>query len=583
MEIKEIIKKYWHWPVIIFIAVCFFIGTSSYNYLLNRDGVIKWSSPDETANYTFAKLYSQEKKLSIFEKENLKIEDIARPRSFRSDYGEMKPVSFLGIILIYGKIASLTSYKIIPYLTPLFASAGIIFFYLIIRRIFGRTNALISALLLASFPVYIYFSAKSMFHNVLFISLLMMGIYFGMIMLVKREGKRVWLDIVFAGLSGFFFGLAIITRASELLWVIPLLFIIWLFNIKKIGIKKLIIFISFLFLGILPALYWNQILYGSPYFGGYGEMNRSIINIGQASAEIAKTAVAGQISRQGETIKFLKENLLPFGYNPKNSLKMFYFYFVKMFPIIFWLGVFGFIVFMQKMEKWKARHYAYAFSYFILSYFLIVYYGSWKFNDNPDPTHFTIGNSYTRYWLPIYLGVLPLAAMFIKKATGIFYPRAKIGVENNLREKIIYYFKKILVYGLRILIIAVIFFISLKFVIKGSEEGLLFTYQKQKGAKEELAEVLNKTEENATIITYYHDKVFFPERKVIVGLFDDNNMIKNYAIIAKDSPVYYYNFTLPNKDLIYLNEKRLRQYKLQLLPVVAVKNDFTLYKLNYVK
>ena len=126
------LKKYWRWPVLTLAALIFFLGTASFNYYAQPAGFVKWLSPDESSNYNFSKLYAQEGWLSFFEKYNLLSADIMRPRSYRSDQGNIKPVSFLGLILIYGKIAGLTSYKILPYLTPFFAAIGIIFYFLLI-------------------------------------------------------------------------------------------------------------------------------------------------------------------------------------------------------------------------------------------------------------------------------------------------------------------------------------------------------------------------------------------------------------------------------------------------------------------
>jgi len=236
------IYKQWRLMVVLLLAGCFFIGTGSYNYFAQQDNFVKFGSPDENANYVFAKLYGQTGGMEIFEKYNLYADDVMLPRSMRSDDGVIKPVSFLGIILIYGKIIGLTSYKILPFLTPLFGAIGILFFYLLIKRTFGRRNAFISAFLLACFPVYIYYSARSMFHNVLFMVLLLMGLYY-IISAVKtynakerqrtpKNAKVDWRGWLCAALGGLFFGLAIITRTSELIWIMPMMIILWLFNIR---------------------------------------------------------------------------------------------------------------------------------------------------------------------------------------------------------------------------------------------------------------------------------------------------------------------------------------------------------------
>jgi hypothetical protein len=551
-------------------AVCFFIGTASFNYYTQSGDFVKWLSPDESANYNFTKLYAQEGQLMIYEKYNILSSDILHPRSVRSDFGYLKPVSFLGIILIYGKIAGLTTYKILPYLTPFFAALGIIFYYLLIKQIFGKRNALISALVLAVFPPLVYYSARSMFHNVLFVVLLVISLYFAVISVKKKKAEPDMdkvktaaagiLPNLAAGLSGAFLGLTIITRTSELIWLAPVWLVIWLFNIKKFGLIKLMIFIACLFFALSPAMYWNKILYQSFWRGGYNEMNQSILNIASAGSEILKIGAINSGAVKNDLTQ-IKNNIFHFGYQPLKSLKMLYFYFAKMFYWIFWPAFFGFLLLLSKIKKWRKKHYVYLLALFAAAAILISYYGSWDFHDNPDPKSRTIGNSYTRYWLPIYLGAIPLAVIFLVKLSNIFK-------------------KKIFIYGLRALIILLVFFISIRFVLFGSEEGLIKSAQKQLAVRAEYEQILNLTEARAVIVTQYHDKLLFPARKVIVGLFDDPNMIKEYAVLTQYLPVYYYNFTFPEKDFNYLNNRKLPPFGLKIETVAKVTEDFTLYKLS---
>ncbi len=547
------------------VAVGFFIGTASFNYYTQADGFIKWLSPDESSNYNFTKLYAQEGRLSFFEKYNLLSAEIMHPRSYRSDLGWLKPVSFLGIILIYGKIASLTTYKILQFLTPLFAAIGLIFYYLLVKEIFGKRNALISALFAASLPPLIYYSARSMFHNVLFVVLLIVGLYFAVIMTKSKkftsEANTIkfklakFLPDVYAALAGTFLGLSVITRSAELIWLIPAWLVLWLFNIKKVGLIKLLIFLAFFAFSLTPALYWNQILYGSPWRGGYDEMNQSISSIaGAGQAMITSGAIKNSLIQ-------IKNNVFHFGFAPKQSFKMLYFYFAAMFYWLFWPAVFGSVWFLKKIKKWQRRHYCYLTVYTIIFFILLFYYGSWDFHDNPDPKSHTIGNSYTRYWLPIYLGAIPLASFFLVK------------LSNLLR-------KKILINGFRVLIIMVIFFISLKFVLLGSAEGLVQSERKQVASLVERDQLIGLTEARSVIITQYHDKLLFPERKVIVGLFNDEEMIKQYATLTKYLPVYYYNFTFPEKDYNYLNDKKLAKFNLKIEIMEKVTKDFSLYRLT---
>ncbi|MFH1522651.1 MAG: glycosyltransferase family 39 protein [Patescibacteria group bacterium] len=631
-SVKNWFKKYWHWVVLVILALAFFIGTSSYIFITQQDDtsansvqdVVKWASPDEAANYTFSKLFGQTGELTITENYNLYVNDIMHPRSFRSDSGNLKPVSFLGIILIYGSIVKLTSYKVLPFLTPFFAAIGIVYFYLLIKKIFNKKNALLSALLLASFPVYIYYTARSMFHNVLFIVLLIIGLYYAVLM-INNNRKEVfkifkirsgqWLKIMYSGFAGFFIGLAIITRTSELIWILPFLIIAGLINIRKIGFIKLMVFLLMLFLTFIPIIYYNQVLYSSPVKGGYTSMNESIRNVADAGTDLVKSTFVGELSYHKELLKKIINNIFHFGFHPRQSLRMFYHYFISMFWWIFSLALLGLFMFLQKIYKWKKKHLLYFLSYLTFSLILVIYYGSWEFFDNPDQESFTIGNSYTRYWLPIYLGAFPFASMFIIKFTKAVYDTSsginginsnmqtflKKGVKKNIREakqmqigeymkKRNYlrdffkkYFKKpsenFLANSSQVFLIALIYIISLYFVMFGSEEGLYYSIQKNYSAKKSFEKVLELTESNSAIVTSYHDKLFFPERKVIVGLFDNNIMNSHYSKLVNYIPLYYYNFTLRDIDIEYLNNRKLAEVGLRIEEVKRITDDFTLYKL----
>jgi hypothetical protein len=122
---------------------------------------------------------------------------------------------------------------------------------------------------------------------------------------------------------------------------------------------------------------------------------------------------------------------------------------------------------------------------------------------------------------------------------------------------------------------------SASFVLYGSNEGLVFNLDRQISSKTEWQKVLALTPSDAVIITRYHDKLLFPERKVIMGLLTDDNMNRLYANLVKQQvPLYYYNFTLSDKDFDYLNSSRLKVLGLKIDKVAKITKDFTLYRLS---
>lgn len=559
--------------IVCLLAVAFFIATASFNLLTQTTDYVKWSSPDETANYFFAREFSLNGQLSFFDPAAVLGDNLVMPRSVRSDFGWIKPVSFLGIILSYGFIGSWLGIGIIPYLTPLFASLGIIIFYLLIKKIFSSERVgLLAAFLLASFPVYLYYTVRSMFHNILFIVFLLLAAYLFSLALKVSKEKYPWPGWLLIFSSGLLTGAAIITRSSELLWIIPGLLLIWFFCLRRLGITKLILFLAGIFLALLPVIYWNTILYSAPLYGGYNEMNRSLNDISKSGSDFLKSTLSGQFSYLKTFLGEIKRQIFYFGFNTSQSLAMFQTYVLKMFSFWVWGGFFGLIILIgQNIKRFQKKYLAYVLVWIILGLILVFYYGSWKFNDNPDPTHFTIGNSYTRYWLPIYLMLLPLVSLAVVR-----FSRALLFVSSETSGRI----KKMLVTGLQGLIIFFFVFSGIMFTLYGSEEGLVYLYYNVRAEKVNTERVFAKTDPRGIIITRYYDKFFWPERRVIMGTLPNDEILKSAKKLVKHYPVYYYNFFLNEADVKYLNDRKLSPYNLQIKLIEKANSKFGLYQLE---
>ena len=589
MKIK--LKPYLDQIIVFCLAVVFFIGTSSFNYLTQEKGYTKWSSPDETANYFFTKRFANGENLAYFDPAAALGDNMVMPRSFRSDFGWLKPVSFLGIIIIYGTIAGLIGTASIPFLTPFFAALGIVFFYYLMRKIFSARVGLISAFLLASFPVYIYYSVRSMFHNVLFIVLTIVAVYLVLLAAGKKpavEGqlekktwwrrflawrldRKQWLGMAWAFLGGIFFGLALMTRTSEIIWLAPAAALVWIFYARRLGLIRLILILSGIFLAVMPNIYYNQVLYSSPFYGGYNEMNRSLDDLSQAGAAVSKNILGGRQSYQ-QYIEAIYRNVFYFGFKPQQSIAMARHYILEMFPYLSAAAALGWLLLIVgSCWHFRKKNLAYLLAFAGLSAILIFYYGSWKFNDNPDPSRFTIGNSYTRYWLPIYLMLIPIASLALVRVTrALFLTRG----ESKYR------WKRLAIGGVQILAVSASIYWSLLFVLYGSEEGLAYLYYNNLAEKANAQQVFSLTEDNAVIITRYYDKYFFPDRRVIMGTVPDGEVMTAASKLIWRYPVYYYNFFLKAEDVAYLNDRKLPPYSLRMSLVKKMNHSFGLYKLE---
>ena len=578
-------KKYINILIVSLLASLFFVATASFNYLTQDSSYVKWSSPDETANYFFSKNFAQTGQLAFFDEADVIGDNLIMPRSVRSDAGWIKPVSFLGLILIYGSLASVFGIAIIPYLTPFFAALGIIIFYLIVRRLFSDRIGLISAFLLALFPVYIYYTVRSMFHNVLFIVLALAGLYLFMVALGPKplekikvkflswpSAWRLWGEHLAALASGLAIGAALIVRTSEILWLAPILFLVWLFYARRFGFIKLILFVGGVILPLVPIVYYNQILYGSFWHGGYNEMNRSLDSIAQTGGEFWKFTWSGQFAYYRHYLGQIFHTVFYFGFRYDQSLEMLRHYVLEMFsPLVYAAGLGLVLLIVQNCRRFQKKHLIYFLAWLSLSAFLIFYYGSWKFNDNPDLTRFTIGNSYTRYWLPIYLGLIPLAALALVRVS-----RAIMLMKAETTGRI----RNFIATGLQAAVIIIFAFLSLVFVLYGSEEGLAYLYYTNKDERTNTEKVWTATENEAIIITRYYDKFFWPERRVIMATIPNEEIMTATVKLVKLYPVYYYNFYLDGDDIAYLNSRKMAPYGLAMRLIKRTNPGFGLYKIE---
>jgi len=512
--------------IILILAVVAAFFVYSYFYLSTETGADlsspKFNSPDETANYFFAKLYAEDDTLRVFEPLNFLADNKIHPRSMTVFDGYLVPGSFFGMILFYGWIAKLFGAKIILVLTPLLASFAVICFYRLILKIFDRRVAFWSALLLLIHPAFWYYSSRGLFPNVLFVSLLIIGFYFLLCKDALRSIKykingRVYANYIFGGV---FLGLAMAVRLSEMIWVAGALIVLYLIYRKSLRIGQVALFLIFAALAFASIFSYNQILYGSPLSTAY--------NLGSG------------VSSGGESpgwLSMLLQYIFPFGFHPKSILQNFSVYFAGMF---FWLALplyAGALIFLKKIfdGKLEKRQEIYFWLSGFIALFLFIYYGSWNFYDNPAEAP-SIGTSYVRYWLPVYILSVPIIITALSKLVEKVYPKERkiaVGV-----------------------LVAVLFLSSVKIVIFDQNEGLA----KIKNNVREytmIAETINRSiPSDAVIIVDRADKIFFPERRVLLPLRDDGTyrLIPNLVNLA---PLYYYGVTLPEKDINYLYKNKI--------------------------
>ncbi|OGY45479.1 MAG: hypothetical protein A2744_02210 [Candidatus Buchananbacteria bacterium RIFCSPHIGHO2_01_FULL_44_11] len=502
---------------LIFLAVNFWLVTP-----VNFDQPVgyKFDWPDEVANYFWVNQYAQSGQLSIPEPLNAVAQNQIHPRSFNvSDSGSLLPGSFLGLILIYGSLVKVFSQAALIYFTPILSVLAVLAFYGIIRRIFSEPVGVLSAVIMFFHPAWWYYSLTSMLPNVAFIACTIFSLYF----LIVSHSARIqladdgtWGRLVGRGqlsggigfyqliLSALFAGLAIAIRPSEIIWLLVIFFALFFYWRRGIKPLRLALFLTIVVLILIPSFNQNYILYGSFFSTGYDQLQND-------SAPVCSACQAVQ------------SLILPFGFHPFLIGYNFLTHFILR---LWWLAlpaILGLVVYLSQRRGAKTEIFAYILAGLAVSAILAVYYGSWEFSDKLTLNLNTLGISYVRYWLPIYLFSLPLVA------TALLW--------------LIQFFPKRLSGLVLLIVLTFIFYRSADLVLRAKPDSILPVRQRILEYRQDAAQVISVTEPEAVIITVRKDKLFFPERKVI-HTFDALSLNKQLLTLtpelAKLAPVYYF-------------------------------------------
>jgi 4-amino-4-deoxy-L-arabinose transferase-like glycosyltransferase len=420
-------------------------------------------------------------------------------------------------------------------LTPIFAGFAVFCFYEIIKKIFNSQIAFWSALLLLIHPAFWYYSARGLFPNILFVSFLIFSSYFlvkagsslsSIGKIYEKTRKRNYMDFILAGL---FLGLAMTVRLSEIIWVGAVIFSLFFIYRKKLRWDQVGIFIIFAIITFSPIFAYNQIFYGNSLMTAYN------LNDGGAAGSSGQGI--------GWLVSFARY-VFPFGLHFKNILRNFSNYFVGMF---WWLAIplaVGISFFIRDFIRGKLdkKIKLYLILYGGISLFLFVYYGSWLIYDNPAK-EVSVGTSYVRYWLPIYILSLPFTAYIFIKLTNLF---------RGGQKKIV-----------AVSIMTICFILSARLVFFDKSDGLVMVGANMRDYARIAEEVNRVIEPEAIIVVDRADKIFFPEHQVIQPLRDDQ-VYKLSPKFSGEVPLYYYGVTLPDRDIAYLYAKKFNPEKIEI-------------------
>ncbi|MFH1610751.1 MAG: glycosyltransferase family 39 protein [Patescibacteria group bacterium] len=505
---------------------------------------MRFNTPDEVMNFHFTNIFVDENKMYYIEPYNLVANGVVFPRWAKPLDDKVTLGTFQGIILIYGSIAKVFSKFVIPFLTPIFAIIGVLFFYGIVRMIFDKKIALISAILMFIFPGFIYYASRTMFHNVLFLSLLLGGIYFLLKLFYAEKNKPSKATprgkYIYSVLTGLFFGLSLITRTSEIVWVLLIVLIILGFNFKKIKWKYLLISLIIFILCFVPVLANNKAMYGSYLATGYSRV------VSENLEEIS----------HAEQIGLFEAMLLPFGFHPRVIVAhSIYKYFIHLFYFHILLFILGLVWFFKSEKTKKQKMY---FWFFLMSsIFILTYYGSWFFQDSLDPKLVSVGSSYVRYFLPIYIFALPFVGFLFVKLW-------------ELKKKI---WNRALVVVLMLSILC----ISLNMIYSKKPESLVQIKNNLLQYRIQAKDILSKTHPDDIILTdVSNDKVVFPERKHLI-IPQNGDELKSVKVLIEFTDVWFF-YRSKDINVEYFNENKFNPYGLQIVDSQEINAGGILFK-----
>ncbi len=486
--------------------------------------VNKFSSPDETANYFFSKHYALNQAFKVDNIYSQNGVSVVHPRSAFTINGYLVPIGFLGLPLLYGILSILFGTNILLFLTPLFVVVAGVFFFYLIRNIFakypeGDTIAWVSYFLFFIHPAVWCYTSRSMYPNMLFIAFLIMGLFFLQRLLSSEtQSFKNWIWY------GVFMGLALIVRTSEIVWLgIILIFCLFMIQSLKNKLPHVLLGIGIISLIFLPIFYYNSVLYGNWYMFGYSAQSSSNIN--------------------GQEVSLAQS------FEPQDIWFNFYNYFIKLFWWLFVLFLAGFIFWFYKYLKTTSRSVLYqATGWITVILWLVIFYGSMIIKDTLSKELVTMGTSYVRYWLPLYIMTIPFIAIAIARFALLFEKVANIKAVITV-------------------VLILLFGVSSYAVLYKKPEGLLQVKRAILDDYHHLIQAKELIEKNSIVVSEKADKIFFPEFDVIINqgimTLRDKAILKQLQTLVSQKPVYYYH-SLTNADILFLNKNILQNYGLQL-------------------
>ena len=484
------LKKLPLYSLFFFMVVFFFIY--AYFYIGH---VPIFNSPDEMANFVFIEQFASNSILLLPHQFDYgSVSRFIFPRSAYATMGGILPTGFWGIVSLFGLVVKVFGVSSLVLITPLLAVFSAWCFGQITGRVFGARIGFWSVLLYLVHPAVWYASSRGLSPNGSFVFFLVFGVYF--LIFSSRSSANV---SSFFGLCRKFLGtvficLALWVRPNEVFWVVFILLVLFVYCWRVIHRR---VFLANIGLGIIFAL--SYFLCNRYFLGGFH---------------------SGYTSSSSLVFSSWYSVLFPFGVDPKTILLVCWHYFF----VLFWwytipaiLGIFFVLSKKEKQSRVCRNHLRiYTIIGAGLTLFLCIYYGSYTALSGATPS---IGVAFVRYFLPIYIILIPFVLCFWERLINCFSRR--LGVVFMVFVCGFYvFFSAQLVYG--------------------GPDGLIAVGHNLDHARFVRNDVSMFLPSDAVILTAHEDKFFWPKFQVMQNIFDPD-IVSAAKILHKEGfPVYYF-------------------------------------------
>jgi|SRR3989344_5909416 len=525
----------------VFFALYSFLAWSTIWPLARHFNHFIFNWPDENANYFFAAIFAKHGVLFFPEYLNVLSDNLLHSRSINVVDANLVPVAFLPTVAIFGLFFKFLGPWGILFFTPLLALITIYIIYRLSYLLWSDHKfSLTIAILLLSASPWLYFANFSFLPTVLFIFLLSAG--YGCWARSLKVGDRH--GLYWQG-GTVLLSLAVVSRPSEIVWVAFIaLFIIYLHR-SVLDLKRLLASVFILLAIGAWSLGLNYLTYGHYLSFGYFDMQG-----GNLSSEFNDHTNSWR--------SWLILLFSPFGFDIKSIAYNFYHYFIRigLYKVILALLAIIFLAVKYKrfssMPKVWQRYFILVIPVFIL---ILLYYGSWDIADPLVKSLNRLSSSYVRYFMPLYILILPLAAWALLK---IFW-------RENKTVQLSFYF-----------VLIVIAIVSIRGAFLVGPDGLLDTRQALLGYYQQFAVVREIAPPSSLILTNREDKIFFPYYKVVVPQ-GSLALWPRLASLVDRVPLYFY--TNKSDEEIALDQQAAQQVNLELVEPVSIWEDFRLFKI----